>query len=85
MNYGFINLNNDANEVPIKVHYNTDDQFIAVKKEMINDNSDFKKFRVVENLEDKVMHEFISWLRFVEFDENIALIYQYKGAAISAA
>ena len=85
MNYGFINLNNDANEVPIKVYYNTDDQFIAVKKEMINDNSDFKKFRVVENLEDKVMHEFISWLRFVEFDENIALIYQYKGAAISAA
>ena len=85
LNYGFINLNNDANEVPIKVHYNTDDQFIAVKKEMINDNSDFKKFRVVENLEDKVMHEFISWLRFVEFDENIALIYQYKGAAISAA
>ena len=31
------------------------------------------------------MHEFLSWLRFVEYDENIALMYQYKGAAISAA
>lgn len=47
--------------------------------------ADFKKFRVVENLEDKVMAEFLSWLRFVEFDENVTLIYHYKGAAISAA
>lgn len=31
------------------------------------------------------MYEFLSWLRFVEYDENIALIYQYKGAAISEA
>ena len=31
------------------------------------------------------MHEFLSWLRFVEYDENITLIYQYKGAAINAA
>lgn len=85
LNYGFINLNNDANEVPIKVRYNEEDSLISVKKEMINDPTDFKKFRVVDNLEDKVMHEFLSWLRFVEYDENIALIYQYKGAAISAS
>jgi hypothetical protein len=31
------------------------------------------------------MHEFMSWLRFVEFDENIINLYHYKGAAISAA
>ena len=75
LNYGFINLNNDANEVPIKVRYNEDDSLVGVKKEMINDPTDFKKFRVVDNLEDKVMHEFLSWLRFVEYDENIALMY----------
>lgn len=56
-----------------------------VKQDLINDHSDFKKFRVVENLEDKIMHEFMSWLRFVEYDENITLIYQYQGAAIQAA
>ena len=44
---------------------------------MINDHSEFKKFRVVENMEDNIMHEFLSWLRFVEYDENITLIYQY--------
>jgi protein-histidine N-methyltransferase len=85
LNYGFINLNNDANEVPIKVYYNEDDPLVTVKKEMINDPTDFKKFRVVDNLEDKIMHEFLSWLRFVEYDENIALMYQYKGAAITAS
>jgi hypothetical protein len=31
------------------------------------------------------MHEFMSWLRFVEFDENIVNLYHYKGAAITAA
>jgi protein-histidine N-methyltransferase len=85
LNYGFINLDNDANEVPIRISYNEDDPLITVKKEMINDLADFKKFRVVDNLEDKIMHEFLSWIRFVEYDENIALMYQYKGAAISAS
>ena len=85
LNYGFINQPNDANEVPIKVYYNTDDTMIEVKKELINDQADFKKFRVVENFEERVMCEFMSWLRFVEFDENITHIYHYKGAAISAA
>jgi hypothetical protein len=56
-----------------------------VKKDLIKDNSESKKFRVVENFEDKIMHEFMSWIRFVEYDENITLIYQYQGAAVSKA
>jgi protein-histidine N-methyltransferase len=75
LNYGFINLNNDANEFPFKIYYNPEDTLVNVKKEMINDLADFKKFRVVDNLEDKIMHEYLSWLRFVEYDENIALMY----------
>ena len=85
LNYGFINLNNDANEFPLKVYYNVDDPMKQVKQDMIKDRSEFKKFRVVENLEDKIMHEFFSWLRFVEYDENITLIYQYQSAAMTAA
>jgi hypothetical protein len=42
---------------------------------MIKDHTDMKKFRVVDNLEEKIMAEFFSWLRFVEYDENIALLY----------
>lgn len=52
---------------------------------MIKDHSDFKKFRVVETFEERIMQEFLSWLRFVEYDENITLIMQYQSAAISAA
>lgn len=52
---------------------------------MIKDHSEFKKFRVVENFEDKIMHELLSWLRFVEYDENISLILHYQGAAMQAA
>ena len=52
---------------------------------MLKDHSDYKKFRVVDNFEDKIMQEFLSWIRFVEFDENITLIMQYQSAAISAA
>lgn len=39
----------------------------------------------MENFEDRIMSEFFSWLRFVEYDENITLIYQYQGAAIQKA
>ena len=31
------------------------------------------------------MCEFMSWLRFVEYDENITHIYHYKGAVLQAA
>ncbi len=77
LNYGFINLNNDANEVPLKVYYQEDDQFMKIKQEMIKDFSNFKKFRVVDNLEERIMNEFLSWVRFTTYDENIALLYQY--------
>jgi hypothetical protein len=68
-------LNNDANEVPIKVYYDKEDSMKQLKQDMIGDHSEFKKFRVVENFEDKIMHELLSWMRFVEYDENITLIY----------
>lgn len=83
LNYGFINLNNDANEFPFKVYYDENDKVVELKKEMIKDDSEFKKFRVVANLEEKIMHEFFSWLRFVLYDENITLLLQYQGAAVS--
>jgi histone-lysine N-methyltransferase SETD3 len=79
LNYGFINLNNDANEFPFKVYYeeDADEKITNLKKEMIKDEADFKKFRVVANLEEKIMHEFFSWLRFALYDENITLLLQY--------
>jgi hypothetical protein len=56
-----------------------------MKKEMINDMSDFKKFRVTESFNDNIMHEFMSWLRFVEYDENITLLIDYQARAANQA
>ena len=81
LNYGFIVENNDGNEVPIKVYYPESDDKKEMKKEMINDHSDFKKFRVTDNFNENIMHEFMSWLRFVEFDENITLLIDYQARA----
>ena len=56
-----------------------------MKKEMIVENINMRKFRLVENLEDRIMYEFFSWVRFVEFDENMAQMYEFKGQAQMAA
>ena len=45
--------------------------------------SDFKKFRVTDNFNDNIMNEFMSWLRFVEFDENITLLIDYQARAVN--
>lgn len=81
LNYGFIVENNDANEVPIRIYYPESDEKKAMKQEMTNDMSEFKKFRVTDNFNDNIMHEFMSWLRFVEYDENITLLIDYQSRA----
>lgn len=79
LNYGFINLDNDANEYPFTVKMADDDQFASQKQEMLSLQNVQRVFRVQTNFEEPIMNKFISFLRFVEFDENIALLYQIKG------
>jgi hypothetical protein len=38
---------------------------------------------VVENLEEKVMQEFLSWIRYVEYEGDLALLYLAKNEAIN--
>jgi len=83
LNYGFIVENNDGNEVPLKIFYPESDSKKDMKKEMINDYSEFKKFRVTDNFSDDQMNEFMSWIRFVEYDENITLLIDYQSRAAS--
>lgn len=85
LNYGFINMNNDANEVPIIVHLNKEDPGYEVKLKLINEKKDFMKFRVVDNLDEPVMHEFISWIRYAVFDGDLAHLYFAKNNAIIEA
>lgn len=78
LNYGFINLDNDANEFPLTVSIAQDDKFNQQKIEMLSGTTK-RTFRVQVNFEEPIMSKFISFLRFCEYDENIAYLYQIKG------
>ena len=56
-----------------------------IKMNLINEKQPFKKFRLVDNLDEKVMHDFISWCRYVEFDGDMAQLYLFKNEAIIEA
>ena len=75
LNYGFINLDNDANEYPFTVKMDDYDQFAQQKMEILNSAIVQRNFRVQANFEEPIMSKFISFLRFVEFDQNIAILY----------
>jgi len=78
LNYGFINLNNDANEFPLMVTVLEDDKFAFQKAEMLAGASS-RMFKVETDFTKTKMAEFLSFTRFCEFDENIAFLYQIKG------
>ena len=42
---------------------------------MLNTNVAQRTFRVQTNFNEPIIGKFISYMRFVEFDENIALLY----------
>ena len=45
-------MDNDANEVAIKVKFDIDDPTLSTKEEMMNEKSPFKIFRILENYEE---------------------------------
>ena len=87
LNYGFINQPNDANEVPITVSFDkeNDPAGTDVKLSLISDKKGYMKFRVVEGLEEQIMKEFIQWIRFIEFEGDVTTLHLMKNEAIIAA
>lgn len=45
---------------------------------MTNDKATHKVFNLEENFESKDMQEFLSWLRFVHYDEDIDLLQGFS-------
>jgi histone-lysine N-methyltransferase SETD3 len=77
LNYGFINENNDANEVPIEIQIDIDDPLRAVKLKILG-FTDSRKIRVSEDLSEKNMHHFFSFLRFAVFEGDPMKLYSYQ-------
>jgi len=78
LNYGFINLDNDANEFPLNITIDDEDKLFDQKEKMLAKSYIKRTFRVQVNFEEPIMHKFISFLRFCEFDEAPALLYEIK-------
>ena len=77
LNYGFIVENNDANEVPIKIELDTNDPLYTAKLKLTGYNA-AKTIRVSEDLGEKNMAHFFSYMRFVEFQGDPMVLYKFQ-------
>src|SRR4051812_31982712 len=74
LNYGFINMDNDANEVAVRVPFDPDDESIPIKERMLGEPMSAKTFRILANIEEENTVEFMGFIRFVHIrDKNMLL------------
>ena len=78
LNYGFVDPDNDDNEYPFTLEMDKNDQLAIHKMKILNTKSIQRGFRVKMNLAEPIMIEFVSFLRFVEFDEDVEILYEIK-------
>jgi len=83
LNYGFINLNNDANEFPIIVGIQEQDSLYGAKLEIIGSAPARRTYRLPTDFEDvgQAFRKLMSWLRFIESDD-LNLLIKYKARAL---
>lgn len=72
--YGFYYVGNKNDTYLIKVRMNPDDKFAVQKKEIIGDRSTDHRFEIKVNMKDEEMKKFLSYIRFLVFDENLLVL-----------
>lgn len=91
LNYAFINLSkegeNAENEFPLNVGLDPEDPHFEVKKEVFLDGvtSTDTEFRVNGHMKEKLMENFLSWMRFVVFDGDLDELYVRVTDAVDEA
>lgn len=85
LNYGFINQNNDADETPLIARLDEADAGYEYKVKQIGLKNTSQKFRVVANLEEKVMTNFLAYCRYVSFDGDLTKLELERQDKIAAA
>ena len=82
MNYAFINLDdngdNAENEYPVSIGLDEKDETYEIKKEVFLDGMEktATEYRLVGNMREKVMNNFLSWVRFIVFDGDLDDLYE---------
>jgi len=79
INYGFIVENNDGNEVPIKITLDESDPLYNVKLKLLG-GSTSKTIRVCDDLSERNMMHFFSFLRFVQYEGDPMTLYKFQFA-----
>lgn len=74
LNYGFINMDNDANEVAIRVIFDQEDETISMKEKMLGEPASSKTFRVLANMEEENTIEFMNFVRFTQIQDKTTLL-----------
>ncbi len=74
LNYGFINLDNDANEVALRVSFDSDDETLSMKEKMVGESVTTKSFRILASTEEENTIEFMNYIRFTEIRDKSVLL-----------
>ena len=70
MNYGFLIPENERNTYAIRIKLEPTDPQYYIKCLLAKTFAPSQDFLIVETLEDNLMFRFVSWVRFVVFDED---------------
>ena len=71
LNYGFINLNNDANDLPLKLELNIEDPLFGDKIKALNGYR-WRNYNFMGDYEENITAKIISFLRYIEFKGSSA-------------
>jgi len=78
LNYGFINLNNDANEFPFKIQLETADPLWSQKNELLGTAMSKRTYRIMADFTEDQTYRWLSYLRFIEYDGDMMILVQAK-------
>jgi len=67
LNYGFINLNNDANDLPITLDINMEDPLFQQKTKGLHGRT-WHSYNFMADYEEDVTYNVFSFLRYIVYD-----------------
>ena len=78
LNYGFIVEKNENNEFPFYIELTTDVVNYEFKFQLIDTKTSVKTFRLPMNLEECIVKDFFSFLRFIYYEDGADTLLEVK-------
>jgi len=71
LNYGFINLNNDANDLPVTLEIHMNDPLFADKNKGLHGGR-WRSYNFMADYEEEVTFKVLSFIRYIVYDGQAA-------------